>query len=99
MQEAMKIAALNSKRKLVYVEGILINWKADGIDEPWTVEAPPSNNKGNGNKGNKYNKRPSKPDIEIVQPGAEPELSDEEYEEMMRFAAEQQASKEQGVPH
>ncbi|WP_244964900.1 DnaD domain-containing protein [Paenibacillus barcinonensis] len=99
VQEAMKVAVLNGIRKLSYVDGILVRWKANGIDEPWTKEAPPGNNKGNGNKGNKYNNRSGKPDIEIVKNSTESELSDEEYEEMLRFAAEQQASKEQGVPH
>lgn len=97
VQEAMKITVLNGKRKLIYVEGILKNWKADGIDEPWTVEAPPSNN-GNGNK---YNKRPVKPQIDVVAAGndSEDEVSEEEFERLMQIAQQSQASKEQGVPH
>ncbi|MFE0619732.1 Lin1244/Lin1753 domain-containing protein [Bacillus altitudinis] len=96
VQEAMKIAALNGKRKLVYVDGILINWKADGIDEPWTKEAPP------GNGGNKSKGRNGKPIIDVVQPVTDPDqsgITDEEYEEMMRYAAELQANKQQEVPH
>lgn len=98
VQEAMKVAVIKSIRTLSYVEGILKKWIAHGIDNPWTIEATP-NNSGNGNKGNKYNNRSGKPDIEIVKNSTESELSDEEYEEMLRFAAEQQASKEQEVPH
>lgn len=33
--EAMKRAALQGKRNLSYVEGILRRWQAEGIDEPW----------------------------------------------------------------
>lgn len=36
--EAMKKAVLAGKRMTKYVEGILKNWKAEGIDEPWTKE-------------------------------------------------------------
>jgi DnaD/phage-associated family protein len=36
--EAMKIAVKKGKRNLGFVEGILKNWKADGIDEPWGGE-------------------------------------------------------------
>lgn len=102
VQEAMKIAALKAIRTLSYVDGILKQWKAYGIDNPWTKESPPGNNKGNGNNGNKYNKHPGKQEIDIVQPGTgsdQEQLSDEEYEKLLQFAAEQQASKEQGVPH
>ncbi|CAM2979607.1 DnaD domain protein [Paenibacillus taichungensis] len=100
VQEAMKVAVLNGIRKLSYVDGILVRWKANGIDEPWTKEAQPSNGSGNG--GNKYNKRSGKPNIEVVQPVTDPEqsgITDEEYEEMMRYAAELQANKQQEVPH
>ncbi|MGN7308742.1 hypothetical protein ACTHQ2_22640, partial [Bacillus subtilis] len=68
-----------------------------GIDEPWTKEAPP------GNGGNKSKGRNGKPIIDVVQPETDPdksELSDEEYEQMMRFAQQMQASKQQQeVPH
>ena len=102
VQEAMKVAVLNGIRKLSYVDGILVRWKASGIDNPWTLEKPQGKNGGNGNNGNKYNNRPGKPDIPVVEPVTDPEqseLTDEQYEKMMRFAAEQQALKEQGVPH
>lgn len=36
--EAMKIAVKKGKRNLGFVEGVLKNWKADGIDEPWGGE-------------------------------------------------------------
>lgn len=36
--EAMKKAVLKGKRSLAYVNGILSNWKSDGIDEPWKGE-------------------------------------------------------------
>jgi predicted phage replisome organizer len=36
--EAMKVAVLQSKRTLSYVDGILKRWKAEGIDSPWEKE-------------------------------------------------------------
>lgn len=33
--EAMKVAVMRNKRSLSFTHGILKNWKADGIDEPW----------------------------------------------------------------
>lgn len=90
--EAMKAAVIAGKRTLRYVGGILKNWKSNGIDEPWKQENSPATSKG----------RNGKPKIEVVPSVTDvndPEISEEEFEEMMRFAAEQQASKEQEVKH
>lgn len=89
--EAMKAAVLSGKRTVRYVGGILKNWKANGIDEPWKQDTSPAASRG----------RNGKPKIEVVSASPnpdEPELSEKEFEEMMRFAAEQQASKKQEVP-
>lgn len=37
--EAMKVAVIKGKRSLSFVEGVLKNWKADGIDSPWEKES------------------------------------------------------------
>lgn len=74
--EAMKRAVVSGKRKLSYVDGILKNWKADGVDEPWeqvkeTRAAPPngySNNRGG---------RGGKPHIEIYKPMLAPPTPEE----------------------
>ncbi|PAF32114.1 hypothetical protein CHI14_09595 [Paenibacillus sp. 7516] len=91
--EAMKKAVVSGKRRVNYVEGILKNWKADGIDEPWTKEPPPSNN------GGKSYGRGGKPNIQVVQPVTDPnesDISEEEHAAMMKFAAEQMAKKAAG---
>ncbi|WP_348623657.1 DnaD domain protein [Paenibacillus peoriae] len=83
--EAMKIAILRGKRNLKYVQGILKSWHADGIDEPWTKEKPPS--KGNSRGG-------QKPSIDIVQDQEPaPEVSQEEYEELLRLAERMESGK------
>ncbi|SPY16938.1 putative prophage replication protein O [Paenibacillus polymyxa] len=84
--EAMKKAVVAGKRSMSYVNGILKNWKAEGIDEPWTKEKPP--NKGGGRSG----KQP----IDIVkspEPGDEQDVSQEEYEELLRLAERMQSGK------
>ncbi|MCM3783697.1 DnaD domain protein [Neobacillus mesonae] len=45
-KEAMKIAVLNGKRTLRYVNGILMKWKANGIDEPWKEEKQGAESEG-----------------------------------------------------
>lgn len=39
--EAMKSSVFSGKRSLTYVNGILQRWKADGVDQPWTVPFQP----------------------------------------------------------
>lgn len=39
--EAMKASVIAGKRNLTYVNGILMRWKASGIDQPWTVPYQP----------------------------------------------------------
>jgi len=46
--EAMKKAVVKGKRNLGYVEGILKNWKANGIDEPWKEEQHAEGNQSAG---------------------------------------------------
>nr|WP_242211475.1 DnaD domain protein [Paenibacillus polymyxa] len=82
--EAMKKAVVAGKRSMSYVNGILKNWKAEGIDEPWTKEKPP--NKGGGRSG----KQP----IDIIQDHEPaPEISQEEYDELLRLAERMQSGK------
>lgn len=50
--EAMKRAALQGKRTLSYVEGILRRWQAEGIDEPWKDV---KQNAASGTSDQKYN--------------------------------------------
>lgn len=87
--EAMKIAVFKGKRNLSFVTGILKNWKADGIDEPWSKEQQQVNKKGGGRGSS------GKPEIAIVQQetGTEPDVTQEEYEELLRLAEELQGSK------
>lgn len=93
--EAMKRAVFAGKRRIGYVDGILRNWKADGIDEPWTKEKPPQNKGGTG--------RGNKPAIPIVEPSAgEKPVSEEEFAKYMKLAEEMQSDKkganERGQP-
>ncbi|MCG7406747.1 DnaD domain protein [Paenibacillus sp. ACRRX] len=48
VHEAMKKAVVRGKRNLGYVEGILKNWRSDGIDEPWKEEQDGKSQAGNG---------------------------------------------------
>lgn len=86
--EAMRKAVIKNKRNLSYVSGILKNWKAEGIDEPWTKEKPP--NKGGGRNG----KQP----IDIVKhsEGDSEPVSPEEYDELLRLAERMQSGKQGG---
>lgn len=52
--EAMKVAVMKNKRSLSFVHGVLKNWKADGIDDPWNGGKNNEKSKGlqsNGNDG------------------------------------------------
>nr|WP_238357688.1 DnaD domain protein [Cohnella zeiphila] len=40
--EAMKVSVRRGKRNLSFVNGILKNWRSDGVDEPWTEKEKPS---------------------------------------------------------
>ncbi|WP_338841816.1 DnaD domain protein [Paenibacillus glucanolyticus] len=78
--EAMKKAVLAGKRMTKYVEGILKNWKAEGIDEPWTKEQP---KKRTGSQS-----RSGKPSIPITtnEPPPDNQVTDEQLAELMEFA-------------
>ncbi|MDP5277199.1 Lin1244/Lin1753 domain-containing protein [Chengkuizengella axinellae] len=84
--EAMKKSVLKGKRNLGYVTGILKNWKADGIDEPWEKEekandSPRYQSKRYGNQ---------KPNIPIMQytENSDAEFTQEQLEEAKRLANE-----------
>ncbi|OMF70474.1 DnaD domain-containing protein [Paenibacillus glucanolyticus] len=53
--EAMKISVKKGKRNLGFVEGILKNWKTDGIDEPWGREKDDEESERR-NQGTRYGK-------------------------------------------
>lgn len=78
--EAMKRSVVAGKRKISYVEGILKNWKAEGIDEPWTKEQPKKRTGSQSKSG--------KPSIPIMtnEPPPDNQLTDEQMAEMMEFA-------------
>jgi DnaD/phage-associated family protein len=50
--EAMKVAVLKNKRSLSFVNGVLKNWNADGIDEPWKGGKDNEKPKGLQSNGN-----------------------------------------------
>lgn len=70
--EAMKKAVIAGKRSLGYVGGTLKNWKAEGIDEPWTKEKPPGGYRGNRNSG-----QSGKPQIDITKSETAPPTPEE----------------------
>ncbi|WP_181469954.1 DnaD domain-containing protein [Paenibacillus sp. MDMC362] len=78
--EAMKKAVLAGKRKISYVEGILKNWNAEGIDDPWTKEQPKKRTGSQSKSG-----KPSIP-ITTNEPPPGTQVSDKEMAEMMEFA-------------
>jgi len=83
---AMHAAAKQSIRKISYVEGILKQWKASGVDEPWnqerTEKVTPYPSRTNRTRSNK-------PHIPVVEQrtGGE-KLSDDELQEAIRLAQE-----------
>lgn len=87
--EAMKKAVLSGKRNLSYVGGTLVNWKADGIDDPW-------NKKRDRQQTAPMAGRSGKRQIEIAREpeGGAPTLTPEEHEEMMEFARKFKEEKE-----
>jgi len=78
--EAMKRSVVAGKRKVSYVDGILKNWKAEGIDEPWNKEQP--------RKGASYSSKTGKKSIPIAssEPPPDRKVSDDEMAKMMEFA-------------
>ncbi|AYB47988.1 DnaD domain protein [Paenibacillus lautus] len=78
--EAMKKSVVSGKRKISYVKGILKNWKAEGIDEPWTKEEPKKRTGSQSKSG--------KPTIPIMtnEPPPDNQITDEQMAEMMEFA-------------
>lgn len=94
--EAMKKAVFAGKRSLNYVGGTLKNWKADGIDEPWTKEraaAPPG-----GNRTGRSGGYSGKQQIEITQNDLAPPTPEQiaEHEALMAKAAKIKEAKMQG---
>lgn len=73
--EAMKKAVFAGKRSLNYVGGTLKNWKAEGIDEPWTKEKPPTSS--GGYRGNRNSGHSGKQQIEITKNDLSPPTPEE----------------------
>lgn len=69
--EALKKAVLNGRRNLGYVGGILKNWRAGGINEPWTQEKQTAS--GGGNRTGPG----GKPKIEATQNDNRPATAEE----------------------
>ncbi|WP_339815955.1 DnaD domain protein [Paenibacillus sp. FSL R5-0928] len=73
--EAMKKAVLAGKRSLNYVGGTLKNWRADGIDEPWTKESQPAS--GGGYRSGRNGGQSGKQQIEITKNDLTPPTPEE----------------------
>lgn len=75
--EAMKKAILAGKRSLNYVGGTLKNWKAEGIDEPWTKEKDIRSNTSSNGYRNGRGGQSGKPQIEITKNPVAPPTQEE----------------------
>lgn len=82
---AMKEAVIQNKIAWSYVQKILKRWKETGHPEPWTLEKPQQPQKTV--PFSKYQKQ-EKQHIPIASSEGAPAPSDDEFEAMMRFAAE-----------
>lgn len=86
---AMKEAVIQNKVSWSYVQSILKRWKETGHPEPWTLEKPEAPKKTI--PFNKYQK-PEKQHIPLATNEPTNAPTDEEFEEMLRFAEEMKRS-------
>jgi DnaD/phage-associated family protein len=56
--EAMKESAIQNKRSLSYITGILKRWRAEGIDEPWKGGKPSGTNRNQSRDDSETFERP-----------------------------------------
>lgn len=86
---AMKEAVIQNKISWSYVQSILKRWKGTGHPEPWTLEKPQASKKTV--PFNKYQKQ-EKQHIPLATNEPTNAPTDEEFEEMLRFAEEMKRS-------